>query len=125
MGRDLPSGGAVRLKSSVSIHAPRVGRDFALNARMLPDIGVSIHAPRVGRDVWSEPLLFEVRWFQFTRPAWGATGADSHLRRFEAFQFTRPAWGATGLASIGADTEAVSIHAPRVGRDAGSANTKE
>ena len=35
----------------VSIHAPRVGRDERLNDTGVPTI-VSIHAPRVGRDLW-------------------------------------------------------------------------
>ncbi len=57
--------------------------------------------------------------FQSTRPARGAT----RLRRFNAaavvlFQSTRPARGATPLHGAGVLVFAVSIHAPRAGRDA-------
>ena len=61
--------------------------------------------------------------FQSTRPVWGAT-VSGGLRDVatDRFQSTRPVWGATwertcmeyGLSQI-------SIHAPRVGRDAGGA----
>jgi len=78
----------------VSIHAPRVGRD----ASIAPDEAksyVSIHAPRVGRDSKRGIRLSRCSWFQFTRPAWGATFGLPVQSTCAQFQFTRPAWGAT------------------------------
>ena len=39
------------------------------------------------------------------------------------FQSTRPVWGATQCAAGGADMAGVSIHAPRVGREAKEVTT--
>ena len=78
----------------ISIHAPRVGRDYnQLDFRHKREI--SIHAPRVGRD------------------------AKASLRRFisSLFQSTRPVWGATTLRTALSHIKGISIHAPRVGRD--------
>jgi len=55
---------------------------------------VSIHAPRVGRDL-SKGKQKENDMFQFTRPAWGATIGYQPVPLDMEFQFTRPAWGAT------------------------------
>ena len=117
MGRD--SGTASRAYAiRVSIHAPRMGRDFQIamkplrsisfnsraphgarlyrTKRVTPLISVSIHAPRMGRDCAGTSPSTIARMFQFTRPAWGAT-ADlaGNPRQCLEFQFTRPAWGAT------------------------------
>ena len=57
---------------SISIHAPRVGRDRA-GSKTGDIIGISIHAPRVGRDA-GIPIFFTISGgFQSTRPVWGAT----------------------------------------------------
>ena len=78
---------------------------------------ISIHAPRVGRD-YSVIKRDAVLWlFQSTRPVWGAT-VDHILRvRFSGISIHAPrvgrdagGWRICGLHSI-------SIHAPRVGRD--------
>jgi len=125
----------------VSIHAPRVGRDF-LNTLTYTDVMVSIHAPRVGRDHLpslprSGRRRFNSRAPRGARPT--ARLSPTAARRFNsraprgarrsaspaslsisAFQFTRPAWGATaGRLEVEQDS-AVSIHAPRVGRDGAS-----
>ena len=79
----------------VSIHAPRVGRDWGSPLMIASSIGfqfthpvwgatlytgierlnpkVSIHAPRVGRDVLERLKEGSTGWFQFTHPVWGAT----------------------------------------------------
>ena len=123
----------------ISIHAPRVGRDGAA-AGHGRRCKISIHAPRVGRDsipcqVHHQELYFNPRapcgarqareadraagtQFQSTRPVWGATeeGADSVTAM--QFQSTRPVWGATiGWRLQYPSKPAISIHAPRVGRD--------
>ena len=57
----------------ISIHPPRVGRDFsALGSRFQAD-NISIHPPRVGRDgVWPDLVAHGVV-FQSTLPVWGGT----------------------------------------------------
>ena len=61
-----------RRTPSISIHAPRVGRDkYAKCAVKYKDI--SIHAPRVGRDYIMGNLNGIGIKFQSTRPVWGAT----------------------------------------------------
>ena len=92
-----------------------------------------------GRAAW-EPL----HRFQSTRPVWDATRAatassaspsnfnprapcgarpdDAEMRRYiEKFQSTRPVWGATLPQPLKAFIVEISIHAPRVGRDAPAA----
>ena len=103
---------------------------------------VSIHAPRVGRDTPRGKAKRRIRLFQSTRPAWGATVNGDLPAGFDVFQSTRPAWGATKLVIVVANllqfqstrpawgatllsqplhrANMVSIHAPRVGRDARS-----
>jgi len=78
----------------ISIHAPRVGRDYDDAAAILTG-AISIHAPRVGRDIASTKY-----------------GAN-----LQQFQSTRPAWGATEKVPEHDPGEEISIHAPRVGRD--------
>ena len=81
---------------------------------------VSIHAPRVGRDPAGPSCGSDVRTFQSTRPAWGATRGDAAPTTWHVFQSTRPAWGATRRGSrFRIAAVRVSIHAPRVGRDRG------
>ena len=38
------------MTDEISIHAPRVGRDFDKLSTQMPFFKISIHAPRVGRD---------------------------------------------------------------------------
>ena len=103
--------------NSISIHAPRVGRDNVYNCRC--SLGyISIHAPRVGRDEDEPAAYIGTNVFQSTRPVWGATrktpapcaarcnfnprapcGARRNQHkscdRHQGFQSTRPVWGAT------------------------------
>ena len=60
--------------SYVSIHAPRVGRDHIHEVNEF-DLLVSIHAPRVGRDGPCSCTNVFPPVFQSTRPVWGATSA--------------------------------------------------
>ncbi len=100
----------------VSIHAPRVGRDVSQAASCRGGCGFNPRAPRGAR---REPILEEVREdeFQSTRPAWGATNQFDNYPATPEFQSTRPAWGATRAGLRSGRQQAVSIHAPRVGRD--------
>ena len=85
---------AVKSGGRVSIHAPRVGRDHGKYDAAF-DCTVSIHAPRVGRD----PC---VSWYGVPRSSFNPRApcgarhqqrADSYYTKW--FQSTRPVWGAT------------------------------
>jgi len=101
---------------------------------------VSIHAPRAGRDLETRIATRKSFAFQSTRPARGATvplgllpqveprfnpraprGARQRgrqvVRVWPKFQSTRPARGATKAVCRGRGRNEVSIHAPRAGRD--------
>ena len=123
----------------ISIHAPRVGRDYADNTRLstssdfnprapcgarqairavyVRSVLISIHAPRVGRDTVG--VLFRNReWISIHAPR---VGRDQRVSQYcagvNAFQSTRPVWGATIAEGDHKNHFAISIHAPRVGRD--------
>ena len=56
----------------ISIHSPRMGRDFD-SLDDIKDKAISIHSPRMGRDQhWHQhgPIWMP---FQSTLPAWGET----------------------------------------------------
>jgi len=159
VGRDKIGFGLEWIDIYVSIHAPRVGRDGGIvikkegidcfnsraprgarrpNATMRHRPNVSIHAPRVGRD-YLESVVTNSSWFQFTRPAWGATyAAGTRILKRISFNSRAPRGARhppinTSSASICFNSRAprgarqkshtgwrdflVSIHAPRVGRD--------
>jgi len=106
------------LASIVSIHAPREGRDVLRTAAQTVALLVSIHAPREGRDVGRDGSAHWSDGFQSTRPVRGATCVASRLSTsIQMFQSTRPVRGATGINTRLDTHEAVSIHAPREGRD--------
>ena len=67
-------------------------------------------------------LLVNVRLrleFQSTRPVWGATATlVAGGLTINGFQSTRPVWGATLPAQRAQPAGRISIHAPRMGRDA-------
>ena len=123
----------------ISIHAPRVGRDF-YNSKKDTNITISIHAPRVGRD--STPMVYHVggKYFNPRAPCGARPITLCGNGYYLVFQSTRPVWGATGRKHDPLHTEhhfnprapcgarrdpdggdaggsAISIHAPRVGRD--------
>ena len=81
---------------SVSIHAPRVGRD-ASRLHVFEDGYVSIHAPRVGRDGDFVKRYQRLGKFQSTRPVRGATSAPRTSSRSRSFNprapcGARPLW---------------------------------
>ena len=127
-------------QDSISIHAPREGRDVRTHVKLGHNGCISIHAPREGRD-W-ETCAYTARYiiFQSTRPARGATEKFNCFtgHRFisihapregrdavrinpsfdnSRFQSTRPARGATRAFLRTGKTTCISIHAPREGRD--------
>ena len=127
-----------RSARGVSIHAPRAGRDDG-QTRLIDRRGVSIHAPRAGRDdglsvfavttVGFNPRApcgarldipidyIQSLMFQSTRPVRGATLIRSITACGLSFQSTRPVRGATSDPIQRHTRYAVSIHAPRAGRD--------
>ena len=103
----------------VSIHAPRVGRDSDHGTREAAADGFNPRAPRGARRVAYSHAPSRTG-FNPRAPR----GARHHRKQVKyaavMFQSTRPAWGATALAGSEREFAAVSIHAPRVGRDTGS-----
>ena len=83
----------------ISIHSPRMGRDYYALRIMSTLFFISIHSPRMGRDP------------EVMRAEGGHDG----------FQSTLPAWGETvsvlGVCFVGQ----ISIHSPRMGRDSSRA----
>ena len=80
---------------------------------------VSIHAPRVGRDWRVKGSVGAIIEFQSTRPAWGATRCTCRDAIIAECFNPRAPRGARLASHDGADQlrYLVSIHAPRVGRD--------
>ena len=100
---------------SFNPRAPCGARQFPLSEGSRG--GVSIHAPRAGRDFHlcdntDFPISFNPRAPCGARHVGSSVGHQSF-----GFQSTRPVRGATTPGSIGAYSKAVSIHAPRAGRD--------
>ena len=117
VGRDAAPCGGATLMSVISIHAPRVGRDSLAPEENTDEEEISIHAPRVGRDSRAGTLMHIYTAFQSTRPVWGATIPNYWENTGRQFQSTRPVWGATPSARQANRAKWISIHAPRVGRD--------
>ena len=79
---------------------------------------ISIHAPRMGRD-WRQCQTQTFRWHFNPRAPYGARRFHSPvLRLTQPFQSTRPVWGATPTETAELlECINISIHAPRMGRD--------
>ena len=94
----------------------------------------------MGRDEMTCDIANSPNIFQSTRPVWGATSPCPPCGAGSTFQSTRPVWGATLLQLLNSDVNvnfnprapygarltrrigtrraaAISIHAPRMGRD--------
>ena len=115
-GARLTGGTRTSTAPTVSIHAPRVGRDY----HDVSQRGV-YSTFQSTRPVWGatkkDPARAARMMFQSTRPVWGATREENKELWAEMFQSTRPVWGATCKSAFVNQWGAVSIHAPRVGRD--------
>ena len=129
-------------KHVVSIHAPRVGRDWRNPFTPIPISSFNPRAPCGARRMeelnpWlldsfnprapcgaRHVLLFSVGFYLSFNPR-----APCGARRFATsqtttkckFQSTRPVWGATRCECTPYGVPDVSIHAPRVGRDSDKA----
>ena len=114
---ETPSFPAMVNRDSISIHSPRMGRDFSemwlfplgtLFQSTLPAWGetfgslsemnrrleISIHSPRMGRDVL-KICRSSGNLFQSTLPAWGETSPDRFSLQHRRFQSTLPTRGET------------------------------
>ena len=108
------------VKYTISIHAPREGRDVGQGGILSPSLYFNPRAPRGARPVRVNSFSSLMR-FQSTRPARGATiAAVSICADIIGFQSTRPARGATIYTVDLALDISISIHAPREGRDSKS-----
>ena len=126
---------------TISIHPPRVGRDFFLFTyrfrfvsfqstlpvwggtdcwhRRLPRCcRISIHPPRVGRDGISEGMDTRELDISIHPPRVGRDLDEvAQADWTAAFQSTLPVWGGTVHGVPDGRTGQISIHPPRVGRD--------
>ena len=129
-------------RPEISIHAPRMGSDYAplicfnvcsIFQSTLPGWGATFQTtvkipllhyfnPR-SQDGERPSMALVVRprfLFQSTLPGWGATSCAPTSRRARpAFQSTLPGWGATVPVGPGMPLVDISIHAPRMGSDGG------
>ena len=104
-------------KVQVSIHAPRVGRDCHGHRWRQQRGGFNPRAPCGARRYLSGACP-PTQCFNPRAPC-GARHHGMHNSFHDnGFQSTRPVWGATFCMSKGLMRALVSIHAPRVGRDA-------
>ncbi len=124
---------------AISIHSPRMGRDPRRAGNAAPDADfnpLSPHGERLKerrvKPSWSQfqstlPAWGETRslgttvscWrFQSTLPAWGETFTLPSGDIFPQFQSTLPAWGETAAGPENRPNGGISIHSPRMGRDA-------
>ena len=103
--------------SAISIHSPRMGRDrVCIRLEMLNNI--SIHSPRMGRDFGNICFCNVPQYFNPLSPH-GERPVRGPLRwTWPRFQSTLPAWGETVQTVRNRKHQAISIHSPRMGRDA-------
>ena len=78
---------------------------------------ISIHAPRVGSDFAAAGILLGWRNFNPRSPCGERRPEDKMEHLIRAFQSTLPVWGATPAEFYVAKHNYISIHAPRVGSD--------
>ena len=103
--------------TTISIHSPRMGRDYSHAAQLHARSHFNPLSPHGERLVAPcSPLKGQI--FQSTLPAWGETGGK-RTETWKKFQSTLPAWGETGSsASSGggsSDFNPLSPHGERRG----------
>ena len=135
-----PRTAQAKQRKTISIHAPRMGSDFAghivtdhikvisIHApRMGSDAGqrrahrlrqISIHAPRMGSDRPTAADRQPAGQFLSTPPAWGATSIFFCGAVFTRYFYPRPPHGERqNTTAIFRFLQNISIHAPRMGSD--------
>ena len=102
----------------ISIHAPREGGDETDGHYSRRYRRISIHAPREGGDAWNLLWAVEMREFQSTPPARGATTKASGGRPVRQISIHAPREGGDHPHNRCNILDGViSIHAPREGGD--------
>ena len=86
-------------------------------ARKSRRIGISIHAPRVGSDFAFVSIFKSFRNFNPRSPCGERPSKEGMPAVSGTFQSTLPVWGATLRGGFLLVAEVISIHAPRVGSD--------
>ena len=116
--------GLPRLIPHVSIHPPRVGRDKP--APKMGRVSTCFNPPSPCGEGPAHHRLPGRFWgFQSTLPVWGGTCSSSSFTSMDSrFQSTLPVWGGTFGCLPVVGFHVVSIHPPRVGRDARSRTAK-
>ena len=104
------------LNLSISIHAPRAGRDDCFQSSGFFKC-ISIHAPRAGRDNLLPEQLTAKGNFNPRAPCGARHDLFAMLSETITFQSTRPVRGATIRGILSRAPVDISIHAPRAGRD--------
>ena len=79
---------------------------------------ISIHAPRVGSDSGGPENIRDGEYFNPRSPCGERPRQDCRNYRICVFQSTLPVWGATNARTDKIVLYIISIHAPRVGSDA-------
>ena len=102
---------------SISIHAPRVGRDQADGADCTGDLHFNPRAP-CGARRSSDTISIRASRFQSMRPVWGATRIFCRTARAVFISIHAPAWGATLPACPQACPAAFQSTRPRGARRA-------
>ena len=107
-------GGVVR---AISIHAPRAGRDRSSSPRRARRINFNPRAP-CGAQHYYHTAIISDKQFQSTRPVRGATWRWISSRPTTCYFNPRAPCGARPVHTYLAPyIPAISIHAPRAGRD--------
>ena len=86
---------------------------------VVPAIGISIHPPRVGRDYERDQYAAVTAQFQSTLPVWGGTLPAAALTMEAIISIHPPRVGRDECSESDSDYISISIHPPRVGRDSG------
>ena len=115
-GARLICKGGLHRQSNFNPRAPCGARRKQIVVTITDD-DISIHAPRVGRDpIFTQQIICQ-KHFNPRAPCGARLWSGFGLTAYEEFQSTRPVWGATDDMATRYNTVAISIHAPRVGRD--------
>ena len=102
----------------ISIHAPRVGSDWALMERKMREVLISIHAPRVGSDSSWMTSMVTPQDFNPRSPCGERLCICSHRQVDKRISIHAPRVGSDIIAVVERGrTDNISIHAPRVGSD--------
>ena len=117
-GATRPAGSMRRSSPNFNPRPPHGGRPHGYHQRGRCG-GISIHAPRMGGDWLAAMPAACSRYFNPRPPHGGRLSQALNGQDRLIFQSTPPAWGATGSVSVTQQHILISIHAPRMGGDAG------